>query len=493
MTDKLTPEQHSRYALKTWGAFCGQLDDEFCADRQDLLDRMSSISWDEGLMGKFAHLTYAALADGLMLRTDAEAFIKTRGELPSYPYEFANRMAVRFNHTDGVFEVMEYNKVRGLVPRKYRPVAFYTKLMRLFYTEGVERDLKPEQISSILTEFLPKAQEYTVEVIDRATDLYYDKRFTHLTSCMIRNPRTYFYAQTGINGLVAVNPQGAVVARCIMWTDVDGRRYVDRIYYSDGAGRRALLRWCKQNNVETHVPDDAHIKVKISAKGYPYFDSINYGVRINNDVHLFVDHNVKQKFIDSLPAGTHYEGGSMSSTGGGGHDWRQPMVRFQGRYVNKADIVLNVRTKQRCLYSELPDLTPENMYTAAPTQAFKHPYENYQIVFADQVYEHMGCITLKCEDDIIINGQRMPRSSAVFLMTRNFDGTWGHEIRTYMEWLERRHTDWLRFYSHSGINEDIYFRSTYRNEEYTDLPVIISQADFAQFREEAREAFNSAV
>ena len=278
---------------------------------------------------------------------------------------------------------------------------------------------------------------------------------------MIRQPQTSFYNQPHVKGLAAFNPEGNAVARCILWTMDDGRQCLDRVYYSDSAGRRALMKWARENGILTDPPQDGRVTMPINSDGYPYMDNFNVVLRQDNSVVLFTDYDQRDKYAAALPDGVYQEEGTFSSTSGGKLEWRTLLVPHNGKLVNAAHIVTNPRTRQVVVISDLPQLDVDHLTTSPPTQAFRDPYGSMRMVFADQFYIHNGNLYQKDDTDVFLNGTRTPANRVIAEVIPNPDGGWTHTLHDYDEWERRSRVSngnrrLVRFYLNSTYRADVY-------------------------------------
>jgi len=493
MTTELTPAQHTDYAARPWGTFVPEMDAVSDDMRYDVMERMSSIPWNNDTLGRFARLINTVLGEGLRTREDV-VNNQMEGRSDYYYYNHENRLAAWHNDDEDVFMVIEYNKVRGLTPRKYRPVAFLKKVIQKYYTDHILGDLLAEDVSAVLTELLPKGDDYTIEVRENASDLYHHSDLTHMDSCMIFQPYVYFYDQPNVKGLVARNTEGKAVARCILWTLDDGRRTVDRIYYCDSAGRRAIIRWCSQNNVLGTPPEDAQVTMPVHSKGYPYMDNFYYGVRLNDVVVLFTDHYKRQEYVAALPKETFYEMDTVHSTGGGNPDWTENLVEHEGRMVYASRLLKDERNGVTVYVDDLEYPEIHTLHTFPANHAFRCLTGDYRIVYADQLYGYHGMVYTMSDDDVFIDDCRVPHEHVRALLEKDADG-WTVRLITHAEFSNRRYINGperlYRFYSLSSWKADSFLahlaQTTERCVAATRYSVVITADTRSTFEEDAAQ------
>jgi hypothetical protein len=112
------------------------------------------------------------------------------------------------------------------------------------------------------------------------------------SSCMKNNHNTEqikFYANNPTNvSLLTYIENKKLLARGVLWTDVRGKKYIDRVYSSSQTYATKLVAYCKQHNIDTvHSPTsecfglpftrDCVVKLdtfEMSVNNYPYLDTM---------------------------------------------------------------------------------------------------------------------------------------------------------------------------------------------------------------------------
>lgn len=79
--------------------------------------------------------------------------------------------------------------------------------------------------------------------------------------------------------LILVNTNNKLIGRALLWTDITGKKWIDRIYTNKDNYISVFDKWSKKNNYESvFYNDDADIKVQIKKEDYsryPYMDSLS--------------------------------------------------------------------------------------------------------------------------------------------------------------------------------------------------------------------------
>ena len=70
-----------------------------------------------------------------------------------------------------------------------------------------------------------------------------------------------------------------IVGRALLWTDVDGKKWIDRIYTIKDSYSSLFNKWAKENGYENIFNSDTKTKIKvknIDYVEYPYLDSFSF-------------------------------------------------------------------------------------------------------------------------------------------------------------------------------------------------------------------------
>lgn len=199
-------------------------------------------------------------------------------------------LGVWYDPEKRLFNVLEWNKVKGVVTRSYAPMTFLKKLYKTFAFNGYGRpEITPDSFQTVIDVLFPDLSKMEVQVWDRPSEMY---EFTNIDSCMVGEDYVKFYDTAPCKGLVVMLGD-KLVTRCILWTLDDGRRIIGRIYDSTGSGSKLLKKWCKDNNVMINGWDDEQFTVTcpVNEHGVPYQDNFHYGVRQDDVLVFFNKHN----------------------------------------------------------------------------------------------------------------------------------------------------------------------------------------------------------
>lgn len=200
-----------------------------------------------------------------------------------------------------------------------RYVRMSTALKSLIRAHGVQLPdgWSIEDVSYAWSELMPQNySRWKIEVVSGQDlrDTYNDDHTPG--SCMVRVPYTKWYADNpNVCSIIRVidNSCGELYGRALLWTDVNGQRWYDRIYPTDGGQHAgAIERWANANGIRqvNSTRDPVVVRMRPSRWGYPYMDNLMYatGYRSTDESILISNRDV----INGTSAG--YQFRSTSGT-----------------------------------------------------------------------------------------------------------------------------------------------------------------------------------
>lgn len=336
--------------------------------------------------------------------------------------DYENRIAGWWDNKKGVVCVLEWNRVQGIRVREYRLVVFLRKAMAEYRTYAInDEPLVPEDVAPFVTRLFPKWDDLKVEVWDKPSDMYLLDEMKHINSCMVGMDYTKFYDCGPVKGVV-VRQGTKVVSRTLMWTLDDGRKTLDRIYDNSGIGQIALRDWANDNDVLIRPPDDGQVTMKVHTLGYPYIDNFANAVRHNGNVVLFTSSSNANEYIEKNDDayGCVYD---LWCTAGGPSSLRRELVEHNGKWVSTEDLV----TFNGVVHyiNDYPTAVPHIlMANTDPTAIFRYwnDMDNVTLDYAANLYAYNGSVFRVKDDDVTVDGQRLPRTHVYETLSVGADG-----------------------------------------------------------------------
>jgi hypothetical protein len=137
------------------------------------------------------------------------------------------------------------------------------------------------------------------------TDNYFEKKSTLGNSCMNNNLgflEIYTKNPNNIELLVLIL-FGKVAARCIVWTDNDGKKYHDRIYHIKDWLNNSMLNKCKELGYECiyTLKDEKTIKLEEwTFNEYPYMDTLSVFNHVKGEISNFTPRDFKREEMKTM-------------------------------------------------------------------------------------------------------------------------------------------------------------------------------------------------
>lgn len=335
----------------------------------------------------------------------------------NHAYEPLTRISAWLDIPNKLVVTLEWNKVKGVVERKYGLMAFLKKFFRTYRIthEGVFLTAEDYQF---LNEYLFKGTEgMEVEIWDTPSEIY---QITAIDSCMVDTdyPKFYDQAPDKVKGMV-VTYKGKPISRNLLWTLDNGRRVIGRIYSSSNRASNVIKQYCAENDIDTEFQQGDYVTMPVYRGGLPWQDNMSHVVRKGNEVVLFYNRNDARNFIaknkDCLDRV--YDG---CSTCGNTSDLYEEMVtckdgsmvleynavRYQDEYYNLANV---------------PVATPENFYRLTNDTVVKHPYRSNRLIAFSELVLHEGEVIL-ASDLTTFQGQVVHKDNMVYVGKKNDDG-----------------------------------------------------------------------
>lgn len=210
-----------------------------------------------------------------------------------YRYMDSTESTYKHNLSDDGLKIKSQGTGDRLVVRSFKKWA--TWLKPTLETAGYNTDWTSEQIeaASTLWGTLFSPRSYTFEVV-REDDLIEAYR-TGPKSCMSgdgHEEQLVWYVKNNVQLVKISTPEDGYMGRALLWTALDGRRVLDRVYPSDGGQHcRAVRTWAKEQGWITRNNDSAGESYFRNHEGVdcvpivslpdpsghtPYIDSMNY-------------------------------------------------------------------------------------------------------------------------------------------------------------------------------------------------------------------------
>lgn len=155
-------------------------------------------------------------------------------------------------------------------------------------------DLPDSQVSAIAEEYMSQFV-FEVKILENTEDAYTSSKHARdLGSCMTDRPYTKFYQENGIKAVAALNDNGQILARALLWDDCevkDTKEVVTLVDYIYGppSERDAITRWAHKNGYyvggyqEFIGPDGKNRTLLVRKRlpnpligTYPYFDTMKH-------------------------------------------------------------------------------------------------------------------------------------------------------------------------------------------------------------------------
>lgn len=295
--------------------------------------------------------------------------------------------------------VMEFNKVKGLVPKQYRLATFIKKMAKTYVTHS---SLGPDETAKILMDSIdimfPSLKEMSLVITDKPSEMY---KQSGVRSCMSNTEFVKFYDTAPVQGIM-VKLKDKMIARTLLWTASDGRRFYDRIYDSTGSIASSLIiKWAKENNVLCLEDEGTGVVVEApySPHGLPYLDNMINGIRCMDTVYLSPCYSTICQVFDDLSKSHHYSAivdyhdFITTRTSGKSYDYQyKQMVECEGGVYSFNPIEFDGKLYA---YEELPTVTQYNIHVFKLDTVVRHPYEVYKVCYAGDLILDCGQIVLR--------------------------------------------------------------------------------------------------
>lgn len=204
--------------------------------------------------------------------------------------DFAWLLAMVHPSPEDLRSVFVPNDAKSLTRVRYVRMGTAIKTLQRNYGVQLPDGWTPEDVTYAWSELIP--QSYTrwgFEIVSGQgiRDTYNDRSTPG--SCMVRQPFTQWYADNpDVCSVIRIidNQSNDLYGRALLWTDVTGRRWVDRIYPSDGGAHiTALNRFMTEQGFHDlrNTSEVVKVRMKPSRWGYPYMDSLMYGSAFRSD------------------------------------------------------------------------------------------------------------------------------------------------------------------------------------------------------------------
>ena len=98
--------------------------------------------------------------------------------------------------------------------------------------------------------------------------------------------------------LIFTNTTGDKISgRALLWTDVDGKKWIDRVYTSKDNYMQLFTKWAEENDYTDVYNSGDKVKVKVKNKDYgkyPYIDSLRY-LKFSCDIDDLTDDDIDEE------------------------------------------------------------------------------------------------------------------------------------------------------------------------------------------------------
>ena len=203
------------------------------------------------------------------------------------------------NNTSGIVNNIELPETKSSI----KVGRFVNRILDIFFKENPNSDLgKREEYSAADVEKFVNAYTAAILFLTNAFDYFeivYGEDIKHWysedkyatksgqlgNSCMRYNScKDYFDIYTEnpevCQLLIFKSLNGEkLLGRALLWTDVDGKKLMDRIYTTKDNYIKLFKKWGNENNYKLIYDEDFSTKIKIDAKDYnkyPYMDTFKY-------------------------------------------------------------------------------------------------------------------------------------------------------------------------------------------------------------------------
>lgn len=294
------------------------------------------------------------------------------------------------------FVVLEWNKVRGIVEKSYRPHAFFKKF---FKTYTLNYDLETLKISEKTFEpyydvMFPNTSEFKLVEFTKPSELY---TYTSVRSCMVGNDAVKFYDTAPCVGM-GIMYRDTLIARAIVWTFEDGRQGMGRLYSNSIHATSMMENWAAENGVLLDRQwDDTSVQVvaAVSEHGMPYHDNFHFGVRVNeSEVRLFTKSSDAQKFIQdneqTLPFKQYF---SLHCQRRGESELVDKLIMCENGWA-LGDEAIEYKGKMYN-YSKLFSVDLFTLPVFKLDSVVKHPYDYNKAIYAGLLYVEQGQLKVK--------------------------------------------------------------------------------------------------
>lgn len=259
---------------------------------------------------------------------------------------------VWFDAEKRVFMVKEWTEKGGLRTRQYRIGKFFEKVLKTYELGNPKyADKFPlptvDELCATMETYFPDLSKYKVEILDKPSEMYFGNG---ISSCMQGEEYVKFYDTAPCKGIVVRNPEGATVARALLW-DVnyvigddkeEKQQRIGRIYTSAKAARRLITDYAKQHGIKVEDFDDCYVVCPISEHGLPYQDNMDNGGRVNNQIILADSGTLARVIVDRMrqPGDFYKRSLDVCWTNGGYEDVKEPVIKTSdGTWSYKKDVV----------------------------------------------------------------------------------------------------------------------------------------------------------
>lgn len=170
-------------------------------------------------------------------------------------------------------------------------VETYVNTMKKLYTENAYNvvEVTGEQIRYY---YHSERYDKTKNLGDLANSCMRYARCQRYLDIYVKNPKQCALA------IVKKESFDRIIGRALIWTDKDGKRYLDRVYGS-GATQQLIYDYAKKNDIGIQTIRHAYINLdEVEFERYPYMDSLCY---------LYIDQKKASMNLDRTPGtGTVY-------------------------------------------------------------------------------------------------------------------------------------------------------------------------------------------